>query len=111
MINTFKYSNTNKRYHTFDYYLKNKYGCKVFKVALDGGFTCPNKGGCTYCVSGGSEFSADSKIPVKEQIRLERERIHKKYENADLIAYFQANTNTYAPLERLKSLYEEAQTV
>ena len=107
-MNKFIYSNDNKRYHTLNYHIKSVFGRRIFKASLDGGFTCPNKGGCTYCVSGGSEFSADSKIPVKEQIRLERERIHKKYENADLIAYFQANTNTYAPLERLKSLYEEA---
>lgn len=107
-MNKFIYSNDNKRYHTLNYHIKSVFGRRIFKASLDGGFTCPNKGGCTYCISGGSEFSADSRISVTEQIRLERERIHKKYENVDLIAYFQANTNTYAPLERLKRLYEEA---
>lgn len=107
-MNKFKYSNDNKRYHTLNYHIKSVFGRRIFKASLDGGFTCPNKGGCTYCVSGGSEFSADSKISISEQIRLERERIHKKYQDVDLIAYFQANTNTFAPLEKLKSLYEEA---
>ena len=107
-MNNFKFSQDNKRYHTLYFHNKSVFGRRIFKAALDGGFSCPNKGGCTYCISGGSEFSADSRLSVSEQIRLERERIHKKYENADLIAYFQANTNTYAPLERLKELYEEA---
>ena len=104
----FKYSSDNKRYHTLNYHIKNVFGRRVFKATLDAGFSCPNKGGCTYCTSGGSEFSPDSKIPVKEQIKLERERIHKKYPDIDIIAYFQANTNTFAPLEKLKQLYEEA---
>ena len=97
-MNNFKYSEDNKRYHTWNYHLNRMFG----------GFSCPNKGGCTYCISGGSEFSADSRLSITEQIRLERERIHKKYKDADLIAYFQANTNTFAPLGKLKELYEEA---
>ena len=107
-MNKFKYSQDNKRYHTLYFHNKSVFGRRIFKAALDGGFSCPNKGGCTYCTSGGSEFSADSRLSVSEQIRLERERIHKKYKDADLIAYFQANTNTFAPLNRLKELYEEA---
>ena len=107
-MNKFKYSQDNKRYHTLYFHNKAIFGRRIFKAALDGGFSCPNKGGCTYCISGGSEFSADSRLSVSEQIRLERERIHKKYKDADLIAYFQANTNTFAPLKKLKELYEEA---
>ena len=107
-MNKFKYSHDNKRYHTLYFHNKAVFGRRIFKAALDGGFSCPNKGGCTYCISGGSEFSADSRLSVSEQIRLERERIHKKYKDADLIAYFQANTNTFAPLKKLKELYEEA---
>ena len=107
-MNKFKYSQDNKRYHTLYFHNKAIFGRRIFKAALDGGFSCPNKGGCTYCISGGSEFSADSRLSVSEQIRFERERIHKKYKGADLIAYFQANTNTFAPLKKLKELYEEA---
>ena len=107
-MDKFKYSQDNKRYHTLYFHNKAIFGRRIFKAALDGGFSCPNKGGCTYCISGGSEFSADSRLSVSEQIRLERERIYKKYKDADLIAYFQANTNTFAPLKKLKELYEEA---
>lgn len=107
-MNKFKYSQDNKRYHTLYFHNKSVFGRRIFKAALDGGFSCPNKGGCTYCISGGSEFSADSRLSICQQIRLERERIHKKYQNADLVAYFQANTNTFAPLKKLRSLYEEA---
>ena len=114
MNNQFIYSNDNKRYHTLSYHLKQKFGERVFKAVINAGFTCPNidgkcsTGGCTYCTSGGSEFSGDKNLSITKQIADERERIHKKYKDAKIIAYFQANTNTYAPLERLKALYEEA---
>ena len=79
MENKFKYSNTNKRYHTFDYYLKNKYGCKVFKVALDGGFTCPNRdgtvstGGCIFCSELGSgEFTGGRGLDLDLQFEYSR---------------------------------------
>ncbi len=108
----FKYASDNKRYHTLSYHLKNKFGEKVFKAALDGGFTCPNIdgragfGGCTYCLSGSGEFTSPGS--VTEQLEREYERISKKHQNPKLIAYFQAHTNTYAPLDVLKKLFEEA---
>ena len=74
MTNKFKYSNTNKRYYTYDFYLKNKFGCKVFKVPLDAGFTCPNRdgttgtGGCIFCNAQGSgEFSGNRLDGLEKQ--------------------------------------------
>ena len=114
-MNPFKYSNTNKRYHTLDYYYKNKYGCKVFKVSLNGGFSCPNidgtvgYGGCIYCSKTGSgEFAGDKKDQIHEQFTKVKTMMHKKWPEAKYIAYFQARTNTYAPVPVLKELYEEA---
>ncbi len=112
MENPFKYSDDNKRYHTLYYHNKHTFGGRIFKAVLDGGFTCPNKdgacgfGGCSYCISGGSEFSG--KGSVKEQFEKEKERIFKKWGKVGLIPYFQSGTSTYAPLEKLKALFEEA---
>ena len=109
----FKYSNTNKRYHTFDYYLKQKYGCKVFKVSLNAGFSCPNRDGtkgvkgCAFCSSfGGGENGGN----VEESLNTQFENIKKimqlKWPNGKCIAYFQAFTNTYAEVSKLKDIYE-----
>lgn len=113
MTNKFKYSNTNKRYYTYDFYLKNKFGCKVFKVPLDAGFTCPNRdgtigiGGCIFCNSQGSgEFSGDSLDSLEIQFEKMKNVLHKKWPVAKYIAYFQAFTNTYAPVEILKKKFE-----
>ncbi len=115
MNNPFLYTHTNKRYHTFDHYLKNRFGGKVFKVSLDGGFTCPNRdgskgvGGCSFCSAHGSgDFTAGAKLPVSVQFASVRDRLLAKWPKAEYIAYFQAYTNTYAPLERLQELFEEA---
>lgn len=107
----FKYSDDNKRYHTLAYYNKHKYGRKVFKAVIDAGFTCPNKdgslgyGGCAFCRGGSGYFTGSPEISVASQLDAEIKRIREKYENAGIIAYFQANTNTYAPLETLKRIY------
>ena len=113
--NPFLYSDTNKRYHTYDYYLRHAFGEKVAKVTLDGGFTCPNRdgtcgtGGCIYCSGRGSgDFTQSALLPIKEQFRLQVEHIRQKWDARSFIAYFQAFTNTYAPLSRLRELYEEA---
>ncbi len=113
MTNKFEYSNTNKRYYTYDFYLKNKFGCKVFKVPLDAGFTCPNRdgtigiGGCIFCNSQGSgEFSGDSLDGLETQFEKMKNVLHKKWPVAKYIAYFQAFTNTYAPLEILRKSFE-----
>lgn len=110
--NPFPYSSDNKRYHSLNFYLKEKYGERVMKASLDGGFTCPNidgkcgDGGCTYCTSGASEFTIKGSITA--QLKSEHDRIYKKYGKTPLIAYFQSHTNTYAPVEVLREKFEEA---
>ena len=112
-MNTFKYSNDNKLYHTWNYHLREKFGTKVFKVSLNGGFTCPNKdgtkgvGGCSYCSSLGSgDFAGDAKKSIREQFDEVRFSLHKKWKEAKYIPYFQANTNTYAPVDELREKFE-----
>lgn len=109
----FKYSTTNKRYHTLDYYYKTRYKSKVFKVTLDLGLTCPNLdgtkgyGGCIYCKSGSRSILNKDKKPLKKQFDSVKTELHKKWKNAKYIAYFQNNTNTYGDLDYLKKSYEE----
>lgn len=117
MENPFVYSDTNKRYHTFHYFLKQKFGCKVAKISLDAGFTCPNidgtkgYGGCTYCSAKGSgDFAGDKNLPLREQFDQIRAMMGKKWADTKYIPYFQAHTNTYAPLSVLKEKFEEALT-
>ncbi len=112
--NPFAYSDSNKRYHTYDYYLRKKFGAKCAKLPLDGGFTCPNidgrcgYGGCIYCSERGSGDFTVQVPSVGEQIRLQKQRFAKKWNVERCIAYFQAHTNTYAPVSRLRELYDEA---
>lgn len=113
----FKYSNTNKRYHTLDYFYKNRFNEKIFKVSLNAGFTCPNIdgtvgfGGCIYCsASGSGEFAGNPKDEIKKQFDEVKKMMLKKWPKAKYIAYFQARTNTYAPIEKLKEIYEEVLT-
>lgn len=106
----FKYSNTNKRYYTLDYFYKQTFNSKVAKVNLDANFTCPNidgtKGykGCIYCLKGSSDY--DKQNDLLTQFNEKKEIMLKKWPNSKLIGYFQANTNTYAPLDVLKEKYE-----
>ncbi len=109
----FKYSDSNKRYYTLDYFYKHKFNSKVFKVSLDGGFTCPNKdgtvgiGGCIYCSkSGSAEYAGDKHDDIVTQFEKIKNMMLKKWPKAKYIGYFQANSNTYAPVKRLKELYE-----
>ena len=109
----FKYSDTNKRYYTLDYFYKHKFNSKVFKVSLNAGFTCPNKdgkvgiGGCIYCSKIGSgEYAGDAKKDLVTQFNEVKEMMLHKWPNAKYIGYFQANTNTYAPVNELKEKYE-----
>lgn len=111
----FKYSYNNKRYHTLDYYYKQKYGCKIAKISLNGNFTCPNRdgtkgvGGCIFCsASGSGEYAGNKQKSITEQFLEIKEIIDKKWQNTKYIAYFQANTNTYADVDILKRKYEEA---
>ncbi len=112
--NPFIYSDTNKRYHTYDYYLRRTFGGKVAKIVLDGGFTCPNRdgtcgtSGCMFCSpEGAGEFTLRG-LPIEEQYRLQRERMTGKWQTDCFIAYFQSFTNTYAPLAYLREQYEKA---
>ena len=114
MENKFKYSNSNKRYHTLDYFYKTKFNSKVFKVSLDANFSCPNIdgtkgfGGCIYCSKMGSgEFAGNKNKPVEEQFIEVRNMMLKKWPKAKYIGYFQAHTNTYAPVPTLKNVYEK----
>ncbi len=96
-------------------YLRERFGCKVYKLALNGGFTCPNRDGkidtrgCIFCSAGGSgEFAEDPRLSVTEQIERAKARVSSKIRDGKYIAYFQAYTGTYAPVERLKLLFTEA---
>ncbi len=113
--NPFKNSDTNKRYYTYDYYLRKKFGGKCAKIVLDAGFTCPNidgrcgYGGCIYCSGRGSgDFAPSSELSVTEQYNEIKRTLGKKWKTDRFIPYFQAHTNTYAPLSVLKEKFEEA---
>lgn len=104
-----------KRYHSLNYFLRNKFGEKIYKISLDGGFTCPNrdgkvaKGGCTFCSARGSGDYAGSRIlSISEQFEDRKVMMEKKWKDGKYIAYFQAYTNTYAPVEELRRKYDEA---
>ncbi len=117
-MNTFKYSNNNKRYHTLDYFYKTKFNSKVFKVSLNANFTCPNidgtvgHNGCIYCSKIGSgDYAGEKTKDIKTQFEEVKNIILNKWPNSKYIAYFQAHTNTYAPVETLKKYYEEALSI
>ena len=101
-----------KRYYSFNSYLKQTFGEKVYKISLNGGFTCPNRDGtlgtrgCIFCSEGGSgDFAPDAALPIGEQIEEGIRMIRQKTDASKYIAYFQAFTNTYAPYEKLHSLF------
>lgn len=111
--NPFEYTDSNKRYYTYDYYLRRTFGGKCAKIPIDAGFTCPNIdgrcgiGGCIYCSGRGSgDFAESALMPVAEQYSVTREKLSSKWSTERCIPYFQAHTNTYAPLETLKEKYE-----
>ncbi len=114
-MSNFKYSDSNKRYYTLDYYYKHKYSCKIAKISLNLGLTCPNKdgtvgfGGCIYCSKLGSgEYGGDPIKPLKEQFDTVKNMMINKWPDCKFIAYFQANTNTYGDLNYLIKNWEEA---
>jgi len=109
------YFTTQHKYNTLTEYLEKRFNRKIFKVALNGNFTCPNRDGkistkgCIFCSpSGSGDFAGDRNDTLKKQFEEVSTMIHKKWPNAGYIAYFQANTNTYKPLHELKKLFEEA---
>lgn len=102
-------------YYSLNQYLRDTFGCKVYKIAIDGGFTCPNRDGtldtrgCIFCSGAGSgDFAQDRTETIAMQIAKGKERVARKIKDGKYIAYFQAFTNTYAPVSRLRELYEEA---
>ncbi len=112
-MNGFIYSDDNKRYHTWNYHLRHKFGCKVMKIALNAGFTCPNidgtkgTGGCSYCSSSGSgDFAGSPDEGIIRQFEDIKEKMHKKWKSGKYMPYFQAHTNTYAPVEVLRERFE-----
>lgn len=103
------------KYYSFNQYLKDTFGCKVYKISINAGFTCPNRDGkidtrgCIFCSKGGSgDFAEDAKLSITDQIESGKKRVEKKIKSGKYIAYFQAFTNTYAPIETLKSKFYEA---
>lgn len=112
-MNQFKYSLDNKRYHTYNYYLKNKYHQKVAKVALNADFTCPNRdgskgyGGCIFCSSSGSgDYAGNVHDHLEKQFQTISQIMKRKWPECAYIAYFQANTNTYGPLDKIKNMIQ-----
>ena len=109
----FRYSSDNKRYHTLSYHFLSVYGTKIYKAVVDCGLSCPNTdgskglGGCIFC-GGGSGYFTDGSLSVTEQLRKECGRIFSKHGKVPIIAYFQANTNTYAPVTKLREIYSSA---
>lgn len=115
-MNSFLYSDDkNKRYHSWNYALRNEFGGKIFKVVIDGGFDCPNRdgtvahGGCTFCsVSGSGDMIIAPEDPLPVQFHKEIGRMHKKWPQVDqYIVYFQNFTNTHAPLKDIKERFEQ----
>lgn len=104
-----------KRYHSLNYFLRNKFGEKVFKISLDGGFSCPNRdgkissGGCLFCSERGSgDYAGNRELSITKQFNDIKDIMSHKWKDGKYIAYFQAYTNTYAPVQELRKKYEEA---
>lgn len=104
-----------KPYRSLDYHLRQRFGEKIYKVSLNGGMTCPNRdgtlgtGGCIFCSAGGSgDFAGDGKHSIFEQIETQKQGLLRKFPARHFIAYFQAYTNTYAPVDRLRELFTQA---
>ncbi len=103
------------KYYSLNNYLRDTFGCKVYKLSLNGGFTCPNRDGsidtrgCIFCSKGGSgDFAESPLLSISEQIEAGKKRVENKIKDGKYIAYFQAFTNTYAPVEVLRQKFTEA---
>lgn len=102
-------------YYSFNQYLRDKFGCKVYKISINGGFSCPNRDGtidtrgCIFCSAGGSgDFAESPSLSITQQIENGKKRVEKKIKSGKYIAYFQAFTNTYGPIDVLREKYFEA---
>lgn len=109
------FNNTDKRYNQYSLYLKQKFGCKVYKVTLDANFSCPNRdgtisnGGCIFCDEGGSFSQAHSNdLSIENQLQTGIERLKTRFKAQKFISYFQAYSNTYADVDYLKTVYDKA---
>ena len=103
------------KYRSYSYHLKELFGCKVYKVTLDAGFSCPNRDGtlstlgCIYCDEGGSFSRAQDSIwPIKTQLEAGMSKLNKRFKAKKFISYFQAYSNTYADVKKLKNIYDQA---
>ena len=103
------------KYYSFNQYLRDTFGCKVYKISINAGFTCPNRDGklgekgCIFCSRGGSgDFAESAELSITEQIESGKRRVEKKIKSGKYIAYFQAFTNTYAPAPVLEKIFTEA---
>ena len=114
MKNLFPFSDDNKRYYTYAYFLKHRYGGRVARIPLDGGFSCPNRdgtkgtGGCAFCSGRGSGDQIPALPSLRAQYAAGRAKLAEKWPEARYIPYFQAFSGTYAPIDRLRSVYQEA---
>ena len=111
------FNNTDKRYNQFSAFLKNKFQTKVYKITLDAGFSCPNRdgtistGGCIFCDGSGSFSQAHSNLlSIEEQVKTGAETLSKRFKAQKFMAYFQAYTNTYKPVNELEKIYRAALT-
>ncbi len=106
-----------KPYRDFNTYLRDRFGCRVQKITLDAGLTCPNRdgtvgrGGCIYCNPRGSGTGLGKSFTISEQLEQGKKVLGKRYKARKFLGYFQSFSNTYAPFEKLKKLYEEALSV
>ena len=107
-----------KRYYSFDYYLKNTFGEKIYRISLNGGMTCPNRDGsldtrgCIFCSAGGSgDFAAPVSLSITEQIAYGKQQLLGKFPCKRFIAYFQAYTNTYAPVSYLRKIFTDSKII
>ncbi|WP_156319771.1 TIGR01212 family radical SAM protein [Bacillus sp. FJAT-18017] len=112
-LNPFPYALDHKRYHSWNYHLRSQFGHKVFKIALDGGFDCPNRdgtvahGGCTFCSAAGSgDFAGRRTDELEVQFNEIKAKMHSKWKDGKYMAYFQAFTNTHAPVSELREKFE-----
>ena len=116
LSNPFPNSDSNKRYYTYDYYLRRTFGGKCAKIPLDAGLSCPNIDrspdgrGCIYCSARGSGDSVPEGLTLREQYDAGRAALSSKWDTSRCIAYLQAHTNTYAPVCRLRAIYDEVLT-
>lgn len=115
MNNEFPFPTDGKRYYTWNRHLRGQFGEKIMKISLDAGFDCPNRdgtvafGGCTFCsVAGSGDFAGDRVDPIPVQFEQVKSKMHRKWKDAKYIAYFQAYTNTHAPIEVIKHQFEAA---